>query len=172
LIELGKYLTNAYIIFFARLFSFGGFMDLTRPFRTAKYYFKKLFNPYNRIKLPISNEYHEPDDMLFYVMRAILIDFVEKEKCFVDWFSQNCAKPLRHTDIELMQHFIDSYEEKNAIGQEILDLYVWFKVTHPELEKELDELKTEHWYERKQILYNLETKKLIRLVELRAHLWT
>ena len=147
-------------------------MGPKRLFQLTKYHLNRLIRPFNRIKLPIENRYHEPDDMMFYAIRAIFIDFVEKEMPLLNWMDDRYFELVRYTDIEEMQRYVDQCRDENPVSQEILDLYRWFKRTHPQLQKEVDALPAGEWYDRNQELHAIETQMMIRLITIRRHIWT
>jgi len=161
----------------------------TRPFCTIRdlYYDTKnrLFKRYDLVRTGLNKSaWWDIDSKILYGMMNMLVDYVEKEKCFeiLDW---------------------DHDKEHKRVKKEIEEIYDWWK-NYPNREKEIDEVLTawhDYVYEDvmeldifEQIkkgkkdktskklldqhcdlekkLNDEETEMLIRIVKIRNFLWT
>jgi len=103
-----------------------------RLFRRFRYKFSRLnnrfFHRYDLIRTGLDKwEWHDVVETMFYANMNMLVDFVEKEKCFemVDWSHDD------HSD------------EIHRVGLEIKAIYDWWK-DFPRREKEVDD-KLHEW---------------------------
>lgn len=147
-----------------------------------KFKIKKMCKPFNQIRLPIDNVYHESDELLFQSVKTIFLDYIELEKPYMKFDDPEFNSKERFTNIAKMQEFIDKYSKDLHIDTvksdtEILALYMWFKKIHPELKKKLPTVINNGealviWTEENQSLYELETQKLQEVIGFRKRLWT
>lgn len=105
-----------------------------RPFRKIRdgYYDVRnyLFHRYDLIRTGLNpTSWWDKDSLILYGMMGLIVDFVEKEKCFevVEW---------------------DSEPEHKHAGEEIKAIYAWWK-DYPRRQKEIDDT-TQIWYESKR----------------------
>lgn len=152
--------------------------------KKIKYKVKTFFYPYNVIKIrDMKNEWYDVDHKIFFILKQLLIDFVETEKPFIYFLSNEYFNGEKCSDIAKMQRYIDELEpdyyqpfdefqkHKNEL-QELLDLYKWFKVDYVILLENCDNAPIQSLYEEQLKLYEEQTKKLIQLVTIRGRLWT
>lgn len=146
-----------------------------------KFQVKKFFNPFNKLNLPIPNEYHEVDEMLFHSIKKIFIDYIELEKPFMSWEDDRHYTSERHTKISEMSKWIKHPEQilNREINEQTLELYIWIKITLPMLHDDLEQKFKTSWqayhdelYNTDKGLYELETQKLMEIVSLRRNFWT
>lgn len=158
--------------------------NLIYLFKNLKHKIKKSFNPYNVIKIrDMENEWYETDHKMFLILKQLFIDFVELDKPFTYFLSDEFYNGKRFDDIEKMQHYINElkpseYEpfdvflkHKNEL-QELLDLYKWFKKDYQVLIENCQNAPFLSLYEEHLKLYEEETQKLLQLVTIRGRLWT
>ena len=137
-----------------------------------------VWDRYNVIKVDtLPPTWQDTDEKLLHVCFQLLVDYVEKEKCFdrIDW---------------------DYDEDHKKIGDEIRELYHWWKEVYPHLEETLppfpktpedrlsilnnpktDEAKAfikvaEQREKMREQFYEQENEMLGRLIKIRNCLWT
>lgn len=146
---------------------------------------KVYFKPYNIIKIrDMENQWFDVDYKMFLILKQLFIDFIELEKPFTYFLSDEFFNNKRCDNVEKMQQYINQLEHneyepfdefqkhKNEL-QELLDLYKWFKIDHKILQEECYNKDCSlSSYEQQLKLYEEETKKLMQLISIRGRLWT
>jgi hypothetical protein len=109
------------------------------------------------------------DVVMFHAMFQILVDFVEKEQPNgIQAFSskqQNLEHIAWLLENDSNGTFSDSARQYQS-AVEIIDLYDWYKNVHPQLEQRLQS------HDSYESLYAEEQQMLVRLINIRSHLWT
>ena len=103
----------------------------------------RFFNRSHLISTKLSKgNWYDKDIMILHGIMELLVDFVDKEKCFEMWETENS---------------VDKY-----VKNEIIEIYNWWKVyKNVTISLHLDEEN-----------YKTENEMLIRLIKIRDYLWT
>lgn len=138
--------------------------SLWKKYSDIEYLFRKVFTPFDRIKLTqVSNEYHEPDFLMMHSMFQCLVNHVELQHDYVPREMRDSIGDKRFTDIKVMRdyvlsqltpegmqsyfsdwdtpesraHTVKQIREKAHTSLEILYLYEWYKQKRYEFNHEL-----------------------------------
>jgi hypothetical protein len=114
---------------------------------------------YNKIRIPtIENQWCDRDIVIMHAVFTVLTEFVEKEwKGVADLYTREdyrCCKT--EAERRLLKH-------QNKEKKELYKLYLWWKNEFPKLQDD------PMWHIKG---YKVETKKAMRVLELRGYLWT
>jgi hypothetical protein len=137
---------------------------LWKKYSAVEYACKKVFKPFNKLKLTqITNEYHEPDYLMFHAMFQCLVNHVELQHDYIPRELADKIGDKRFTDVKVMReyvlseltpegmecyfsdwdtpetraHTIREIEKKAHISLEILYLYEWYKQKRYEFNDDL-----------------------------------
>ena len=117
-----------------------------------------VFENLNVLKIPtLDNEWTDRDHLMLHAVFAVLSDFIEGEwhgEC--DQYSKETIKAADKDEREILM-------KQNKEKKELWKLYRWWKDDFPELDK------SAKWHIDG---YEIETKKMIRVLELRGYMWT
>ncbi len=152
---------------------FGPFRVAKRKCKTAYWALQHRFNPkhrYHIVNTKLPPGYHEVETRMFYAMFQLFAEFMEfqlktphvvweyDKSAFEDWMIED--------DLEGVEKEIES---RNKMWKEMNDLYTWWTVTYPKLEKDFDEssftIEAEEEFEKEV------EEMMIRLVKIRRTLW-
>ena len=145
-----------------------------RPHNLWYYYKCKIFHPYNVIKIrSLPPTWMDIDTRLEHSIMQLLVDFVEKEEP-QNHFNYAVYAWYGKSEWVSEQDIIDNQQHINE-WKEIFALYRWCKKFIKLNEKDNIENKIKNY----KIILNLNerfdklvTQKLIRIIQLRGHLWT
>jgi hypothetical protein len=114
---------------------------------------------YNKIRIPtIENDWCDRDIVILHAVFAILVEFVEKEwHGKADTYTREdyrCCTTAAERRVLIKQ---------NKDKKELFKLYLWWKNDFPKLQD------SPRWHIDG---YKIETKKAMRVIELRGYLWS
>lgn len=144
-----------------------------RPLHNVYWKLQHRFNPkhrYHIVNTKLPPGFHEVETLMFYAMFQLFAGFMEHQlknphvvwqydkSVFEDWMIED--------DPEGVEKEIES---RNKTWKEMNDLYTWWTVTYPKLEKDFDE--NVFTIEKEEEFEKEVEEMMIRLVKIRRSLW-
>jgi len=160
----------------------------TEPFSTLRdwYYNTRnfLFRRYDLIRTGLSKyEWWDKDGLMLYGMMNLLVDYVEKEKCFevIVWDEDEHHKKIAD-EIKIIYAWWKDYPERlKAIDNQLTAWHDefskrtgkdWLGKLNSSEKSEKEEPESEKLHKMEADLIREEEEMLIRLVKIRNYLWT